>query len=227
MENEIVKRRGRKPVNITAEELQAVVSSLEFPTAPVDESIPKKKKSGETDSTVQPPVFSNRSKLFDAITKTEWADRKRQEGIVVSVPNINNWVRKFNITMTTPKGQRGRKKGERIPGAGRKKAEFSQVEYDRLRKIMVRTFGDVSSPHETLLQKAAKGSRRAVQTIQCISCVGGDTGYRRAIAECTACESCPLWNLRPFQKANATQLDDTSHESDLVEFNTTPLETVA
>jgi hypothetical protein len=93
--------RGRKPIPVTKEKLQEVVSSLE------NES-----------------NFTSRNALWESVANTEYA-----KGIGLSSQVAMLKAKTFGITIKTPLGKRGRSKGDGpVPNAGKRKGKRIPLE---------------------------------------------------------------------------------------------------
>lgn len=176
---------GRKAIQIDKVELQEKISLLE---------------------SMQPNgKFPNRSALWVALSNTTWAKSRDPRPLTGQV--AYNLAKKYNITLATPVGERGIRKGQIIPGRGRKKGgnRIPLEVIDRLRETIpvTITIGNrkvaVRAKLEKTLQAFANGSRKAGDKLHCMECGGWDSNEVR---HCRVTR-CFLHPLRPYQNTGS------------------------
>ena len=148
---------GRAGLVIKADELKAVITELEANAK-----------------------FDNRSRLFEAVTKTIWADNIKDtlgRPHKISVANVYQYVVKFGLDkiLQTPQGKRGNPNiGERLTPAERKqriekRPGFLQT-MARLKFDIKNHFGHIPESKQKLLDKAATGNKAACVKLKCLEC---------------------------------------------------------
>jgi len=137
--------------------------------------------------------FSTRAALWDALAQTEWAKNLSPRALTPQVAMIR--AEEMNLEIKTPKGQRGRAKGEKpaSAGKGRRKRRMTLPQITALRN------GFPKEEHEVLEKtflRAENGSLIAMIKLMCLDCTGGQ---KKEIALCP-CTNCPLHTVRPYKR---------------------------
>jgi hypothetical protein len=130
--------------------------------------------------------FANRSKLWSAVASTGWA---KSIGLSPQVAMLKAQV--LNLTLKTPVGQRGRRKGDDFPAVAnrqRKRRGIPPEQVTVLKKIY-------DSSLCSKIDRAARGSMKAAIALKCIDCCGGQ---KKEVALCEVTD-CVLWNFRPYK----------------------------
>lgn len=178
METVNVVKRGRKPIQINAAEFQNVLQELEKNNS-----------------------FRNRTELWQAVERTDWAKGCTPRPLTAQVAMVK--CEEMNLIVNTPKGKRGREKGERVPNAGRKKKVFS------LPMLQSGVPADERAGLQKTLQRAAGGSLKARIKLLCLDC----TNWQKVeVAECTI-KTCPMWDVRPYKRGLTTTEGGISTEA--------------
>ena len=164
--SEEVKARGRKPIELDKTEFQAVVTAVE---------------QGST-----PP--RTRSELWQAVASTDWAKGRSPRPLTAQVAMMK--ADEMGLVIVTPKGKRGRTKGEKPLNGGRKKKVFSTT----LMQAAIPSEERIKL--EKAIAKAGNGSLKACIKLKCLDCTNWE---KKEVALCQATE-CPLWNVRPYKR---------------------------
>jgi hypothetical protein len=163
--------RGRKPIEVDAVKFQTLLTELE---------------SGQ--------VFANRTELWKAVEMTDFAKNCVPRPLTAQVAMLK--AEEMKLTVNTPKGKRGRMKGEKPPVTERKKKVFS---------LPMLTAGVPKEEQAGLvgtLQKAANGSLKARIKLNCLNCTNYD---KTEIRECEI-RTCPMWDVRPYRQKPKMEL---------------------
>lgn len=165
MEEQTVKK-GRKPIQLDAVEFQNVLAELEKNNS-----------------------FPNRSELWKAVEATEWAKTRTPRPLTAQVAMMKS--EEMKLIVNTPKGKRGRSKGDGAPkNAGRKKKVFS------LPMLQSGVPVEERKNLEKTLNRAASGSLKARVKLMCLDC----TNWQKSeVAECSI-RTCPMWDVRPYKR---------------------------
>lgn len=171
--------RGRKALPISQAILRKVIAELE-----------------------EKQSFSSRSALWAAVADTKYA---KSVGLTAQTAMLR--AEKWGIALKTPKGQRGRTKGQGFPAGatpGRKSKRMPLPLVETLRAAMPAELSAV-------VDKAAKGSLRAAVKLLCIDCSGGSK------KEVSLCEitTCPLWWFRPYKRNKNAVADIPSNPEEV------------
>lgn len=177
-------------------------------------------------------TFENRSRLFDAICKTEWAKTivdTLGRSKVPNAANIYQYVVKYKLegVIKTPQGKRG---NPGIHTAGTRKAradkiksrpEFAKVKLELTKAVAWVNGGEPSKsghygkqlkePRLKLVNKVLGGSQTAAIKAMCLTCCGNQASVA---GDCKSYH-CPLWMFNPFIKTGGVEVeeqDDTSEE---------------
>lgn len=186
--------RGRKPIDIDPQELQSAIFDVESRLKP-----------------------TNRTQLWKMVSETEWAE-KHVPPILAQTAMIK--AEKFELVMSTPKGNRGRTKGSGpVKGAGtRKERKYKDSAIPEIKE----QFGQLG---KKAVDAVLAGKVRAAVKCFCWDCMGGSK------KQVSLCESytCPLWPHRPWQhtskpkkkvkatpKPKADMPETTKHELPMV-----------
>lgn len=166
-----VAKRGRKPIEINPIEFQNVVTELE--------SVNK---------------FANRSQLWAALEASDWAKNITPRPLTAQVAMMK--AEKLQLKIGTPKGQRGRVKGQKPPmNAGRKKKVFS------IEKLIGAIPKEERPGLEKTVEKARNGSLKARIKLKCLDCCN----WQKVEVAVCECDDCPLWDVRPYKKVKTVK----------------------
>jgi len=166
-----VAKRGRKPLILDKAEFQRTVTDLETEKG-----------------------FSNRSTLWKAVEETAWAKSLLPRALTAQVAMMK--AEEMQILINTPKGKRGRSKGEGpVVGGGRKKKTFSLPMLESGVPVEER------AGLEKTLQKAANGSLKARIKLNCLNC----TNWQKKEVSLCETRSCPLWDVRPYKNVKVVK----------------------
>lgn len=153
--------RGRKPIAINKEELTALIAAVE--------------------SSEQ---FTSRNALWVAVANTAKA---KEIGLSQQVAMLR--AKEWGIEPKTPRGMRGRVKGQVVPQTGKRKSK-------RMSLTIINTLKAAFPEHRHgLVHRAAKGSLTAAVRLKCLDCCNQDVD---SIRQCTIV-ACPLWTFRPYR----------------------------
>jgi hypothetical protein len=160
------KKRGRKSIEVDPIQFQAIVAQLESTN-----------------------TFANRSQLWNAVAATDWATT-----ISLSAQSAMQKADKLAITVNTPKGKRGRQKGDApvaIKGPRKPRDIHPAVLQDLINGIP----SECRDGLEKTIIKASKGSLKASIKLKCMDCVG----YVRGEVKMCEMTACPNWSVRPYK----------------------------
>lgn len=165
-------KRGRQPIQVKPNELQECINLLE---------------------SVQPEgKFQSRSALWDALCDTLWARSRLPVSLKPQTAMV--LAKKFNLTIQTPVGKKGRPKGcGPVPNGGNRRKPMSAEVESAMRKSFPLNIIKIIPK---VLDKAASGSLRAAVKLKCLDCTNMQP------VEIRLCElnGCPLWHFRPYKK---------------------------
>ena len=162
---------ARIAVEVDANELQRVIAELESSN-----------------------TYSSHNELWLAVSNTEWARAFKPRPLSPSLIMLH--AKRNNLVFKTPKGVRGRTKGE-----GWRKRRIDPDSIAAMRK---------SKPEfENFITRIEKGSAKAAIALNCLEC----SGFSRKEVACCQIKSCALWNFRPY-KGGIVEPDDTPVDSD-------------
>lgn len=170
------KTRGRKPIEVTAEQLQEQIITLE-----------KAQPDGK---------YPNRSALWLALEATEWAKGRSPRPLTAQV--AMNIAKSGNLTFVTPVGKCGREKGQGPVNVGPRKPRKVNNEY---LNSMLASFPE---DYHKVVKKAAGGSLKAVIKLKCLDCCGCEKGAanthsaKKEVSLCVATD-CANWGFRPYK----------------------------
>jgi hypothetical protein len=153
-------------------------------------------------------TFENRSRLFNAICKTEWAQTIVDTLGRAKIPNAANiyqYVIKYKLEniIKTPQGKRGNPHiGERLTSSERKsrmekRPGFLQT-MAHLKFDIKNHFGSIPESKQKLLDKAAAGNKSACIKLKCLEC---SCWKASEAAQCTV-YGCPLYLINPYVKSH-------------------------
>lgn len=162
---EVANKRGRKPLVLDKAEFQRAVTDL------------------ETSQT-----FPNRTLLWKSVEESAWAKALLPRPLTAQVALLK--ADEMQILIQTPKGKRGRSKGDGpVLGGGRKKKSFSLPMLESGVPVEER------AGLEKTLQRAANGSLKARIKLNCLNC----TNWQKKEVSLCETRNCPLWDVRPYK----------------------------
>lgn len=138
-------KRGRKGIEVTAQELQSALSILE--------------------SSQEGGCFPTRNALWAALEQTEWAKTRSPRPLTAQVAML--MAKKHNTTIATPVGRRGRQKGcapISVKG-GRKRKQLSPEQAKFL-------YDNTPKKFHKIVDKIVAGSMKARIKRNCLECCG-------------------------------------------------------
>ncbi len=168
-------QRGRKAIEVSAADLQKAIAELE---------------ASQPDG-----QFPNRSSLWASLEDSEWAKTRSPRPLTAQVGML--LAKKFNTTINTPVGQRGRQKGSGpVPGGGRKKKAWPLHIVDAVKNSTPTKF-------HKIVDRAAKGSLKAAIKLKCLDC----TCFQQKEVRLCELTSCSLWTVRPYKDKNVQEVN--------------------
>lgn len=173
-------------------------------------------------------TFTNRSKLYEAVCKTVWAEgikdglgRPHKPGPA----NIYQYVVKYELesVIKTPQGKRGNpnlaasrtmtpeQKASKIKNRPHYITSIGQVRANMInhyRSKEGKDFKGLPPNRENLLKRAAKGNLKSILKLKCLECCCFEA------SECAQCMvlGCPLYIVNPFLRT--TDVEATLNEVD-------------
>lgn len=124
-------------------------------------------------------------------------------------------IQEFGLTVTTPKGKKGRTagftSGPRGPIVRTPKSEKFAAD-PKCVKMFQELYKVVPERFQPVLEKARKGSRNAAVKLMCLSCVNYETGE---VGRCNVI--CPLWAFRPYKSKT-----DAVNDAEVIEVEEVP-----
>lgn len=147
--------------------------------------------------------FDNRSMLHEAVANTDWAKSFKPKPATASVVGLR--IAEFNIDCKTPKGKRGRsgcfsgppKDVKRITRRQKYKLNPQLEEHFNKLEDFINVQGG-GSTWLNALNRAKKGSIKAMIRLNCAACVGFEN-VAQQVGGCTGAGICPMWAERPYQ----------------------------
>lgn len=176
--------RGRKAIELSADEFQLAVTTLE--------------------NTQPDGKFANRSQLWQVLESTEWAKSRQPRPLTAQVAMIK--AKTFGTLIQTPVGQRGRQKGQGpVNVVSRKRKPMADAILTDLRLgIPVSEDGkNIREKYEPVAKRAASGSLKAAIKLKCLDCCAWK---QKEVALCTVTD-CSLWNFRPYKNKESLTVD--------------------
>jgi hypothetical protein len=157
-------------------------------TIPID----KTKLCGIIQELENTQTFLNRSSLFQSVVSTY---NKDNSDSLLTVPVLYLRLKEWGTPLKTPKGKKGRQKGEIINPVGRitRNEKFSQngttkTALAKMLKVLPERFLPVG-------KKVIRGSLTAAVRLKCLDCSDYET---TEVRKCE-CYECSLWAFRPYQ----------------------------
>jgi hypothetical protein len=168
------KQRGRKRIEINLAEFQKTLTEIEA---------------------AQPDgKFPNRSALWSAFEATEWA-KSRSRPLTGQVAML--FAKTNSINIQTPIGKRGRQVGSGpvAPGVKRTRKGMADANFLALTKV-------VPEKYKKVLEKARKGSLKAVIKLKCLDCCA----YQQTEVALCELKECSLHFVRPYKASEQKKI---------------------
>lgn len=155
--------------------------------------ISQKELQAEIDKVEAANEFHSQSALFEAIAKTDWANKVHSKPL--SAATIRSRFVEFGCTCKTEKGKRGGGSAGAPKGVRRSRSDKFAGN-----PAIVFSLDRLSSKYESirpdLVQKIKDGSAMAAIKLKCFDCSGGESTAE--VAKCSVYD-CSLWPIRPWR----------------------------
>lgn len=183
--------RGRKAIEISPAEFQEVINRIEANDKP-----------------------TTRSQLWKLVEETEWAKTRQPRALTAQVAMIK--ATKLGIQFLTPKGERGRQKGQGLPEQAREALRGPRKRRTAPPAIIAQWKRECPPSLHNAIDKAGGGDIREAVKVKCFDCSGGQK------KEVTLCPStdCPLHAFRPWQGKKSVAEAKAADAKELVLINT-------
>lgn len=143
-------------------------------------------------------TYKNHSQLFKDVAQKYATLMKTPITPALIYLRVNEW----EIPVTTPKGRKGRQKGEAIPSGVRKARGTKFAESDIARQSLALLKQEVKSEQNgrflPIYNKLQNGSMQAAIKLKCLDC----TNYQTEEIKHCPCTSCSLFLFRPYQSGS-------------------------
>lgn len=131
----------------------------------------------------------NRSELHKKVA--ELYNSKSHKPISHSIVGLR--IKEWDIEVKTPKGKKGRQKGQKI-SRGERKSKSEKFEESKVAQEVLKALSDRTPKNlQHIVEQISNGSRAAAVKLHCLECVGYNYAEMR---QCTA-KACPLFLFRP------------------------------
>lgn len=161
--------------------------------------------------------LSNRQLLYGAVAERyNLAIGPNSPKLWVTPSIVLLRIAEWQLKVKTPKGQRGRPKGTKLPP----KLDVEGNPIKRVRKgrkasdtnMNAMRAGEFAGPqYQGLLSRIANGSLTARIKANCLACAGF---VREEIKHCQ-CTACPLWDVRPYRTQTPSGLNESSESNEI------------
>lgn len=133
--------------------------------------------------------------LCEAVASSDWASKiKLSNGKItkLNAQNVYNAIRKYDITISTKKVE----KSKISTMVGQKRLKGVDTEYLKYWQSKIRGLAIKDSSKDKLhklVQRAAKGSTKAVIRLHCIDCMGYENTKDIGTEQCSTCPLVIYW----------------------------------